>query len=328
MSDPEEQGLLDQLVELAARGLDALGLNGARLRWKWNRRSELIAERKAQAETYVRSARGKHKMCRSCRALVPKSARQCPECGTDLGDVSTPGVGRVLSQLLPGAGAVTALLMLVNGFFFALMLIAQIKSGEGAGLFASFDFMTSARFGSSLGRIPFTEGAWWRLITPIFLHGGLIHFAFNSYALLNLGPIVENAYDRERFWVVYLLCGIGGNTLSSLFGSNVVGASGAIFGLIGLLIVFGARARSVAGRNLKSFLTRWALFMFIFSLLPGISFAAHAGGFVMGLLLGALVPSGQLRSMRARRLWALTAGAAVLLVLLAFWQVAREGWWT
>lgn len=327
MSDREKSGLLDELVELAARGLDALGLNGARLRWKWNRRHELIAERRARAETFVRSARGKHKMCRSCRALVPKNTRRCPECGTDLGTVSAPGVGRVLSQLLPGAGAVTSLLMLVNGFFFALMLMAQIKSGQGVELLSRFNWEITGRFGSGAGLATLTAGLWWRLITPVFLHGGLIHFGFNSFALLSLGPIVESEYGRERFWVIYLLCGVAGNLLASLNNQAVVGASGAIFGLVGLLIVFGSRARTVAGRNLKTFLMRWTIFMFVISLLPGISFWAHAGGFLMGLLLGWLVPSRELKTARSRRAWGLAATSGVLLVLFAFWQVAREVGW-
>ena len=93
-----------------ARLMDAVGLNGTRLRWKWNQRRLKLAEGGARAEVLWRSTRGKHKMCPSCRALVARGARRCDDCGTDLGTVSTPGLGRMFSNLLPGATAATSLI--------------------------------------------------------------------------------------------------------------------------------------------------------------------------------------------------------------------------
>ena len=76
-------------------------------------------------------------------------------------------------------------------------------------------------------------GEWWRLITPIFLHGGLIHFLFNSYLLIHLGPLVEEIFGTYRYWVIYLCCGIAGSLFSQVPRFvNTVGASGAIMGLL------------------------------------------------------------------------------------------------
>ena len=84
MSEQDGDGLPDRLVALVARILDAVGLNGKRLLWKWSQRKSRLAQRKAQASVMLRSARGPHKMCPSCRALVPRSAGTCPECGASL----------------------------------------------------------------------------------------------------------------------------------------------------------------------------------------------------------------------------------------------------
>ena len=155
--------------------------------------------------------------------MVGRSAKTCTECGADLGRVSTPGIGRVLSGMFPGATTTTSLIFLVNGFWFAMMMLAQAKAGGGGGLFSGFNGELMARFGSGLSRPhmlsdgTITGCEWWRLITPIFLHGGLLHFFFNSYILLRIGPVVEELYGPGRYWVIYLGCGIAGvMTLSAI----------------------------------------------------------------------------------------------------------------
>lgn len=329
MSEDGTSGIPDRLVELVARAMDALGLNGTRLRWRWNQRRQVLTERRARASVMLRSARGRHKMCRSCRALVPRSARQCPECGASLSGVSTPGFGRLLTQLLPGLTATTSLIMLVNGFWFVMMLMAQVKTGEaGGGLLGGFGGELLVRFGSGLSRYyaPLqTGGEWWRIVTPIFLHGGLLHFFFNSYLLLNLGPVVEQVYGTRRFWVVYLACGIAGSAVSQLLRPvNTVGASGAIMGLIGLLLVYGIRRRSVLGQSIKGLLIRLVLYSVILSFFFNIDHLNHAGGLACGALMGLTVPDGAHRSPATARAWEVVSFAGVLLVLLAFYQVARQ----
>jgi len=324
--DEHGPSALDRAVELAARALDALGLNGTRLRWKWNQHRGRVAEARARGGMVVRSARATHKMCPSCRALVARSASTCESCGADLASVRAPGVGRVVSNLLPGITATTSLLLLANGFWFLLTLLAHMKGADGGsrGLLASFEGELLYRFGS--GFSPMTlSGEWWRIVTPIFLHGGIVHFFFNSYVLLQLGPLVEDEFGTARFWVVYLLSGIAGSALSQFVRPvNTVGASGAIFGLIGLLLVYGWLRGGARGEALRAGMMRYLVYVLIFSLIAGggIDHLNHAGGLLCGALLGLVVPSGSYRGRGEALAWEVAALAGVLLVLLCFYKVA------
>jgi len=317
--------------------MDALGLNGTRLRWKWNQKRMQFGETGLRAEFLLRSTRGKHKMCPGCRELVPRSADKCPECGRALASVSAPGLGRMLSNLLPGATAATSLLLLVNGFWLIMMIMAQVKAGGGGGggfsLFGGFGGELLIRFGSGLSHpvlLPdgsVTGGEWWRIVTPIFLHAGLLHFFFNSYVLLQLGPIVEEIFSTARYWVIYLCCGIAGSALSQWVRPvNTVGASGAIMGLIGLLLVYGWRHGGALGESLKASMIRFVIYIAVFSLVfPGIDHVNHAGGFACGALLGLVVPTGAYRSRGETLFWQAASLAGVLLVLWAFYNVAASG---
>ncbi len=107
MDEDNRSGFLDELVELVAKAMDAVGLHGRRLRWKWSRRKLAIAEKKASVSVMLRSAKGRHKMCPSCRALVPRSAGKCPECGESLATVRAPGFNRLIANMFPGIGTAT-----------------------------------------------------------------------------------------------------------------------------------------------------------------------------------------------------------------------------
>lgn len=315
-----------------------MGLNGTRLRWKWNQKRRELGESRLKTAVLLRSATSRYKMCPACRALVPRSATVCTECGEGLAAVRAPGLGRLVSNVIPGATAVTSLLLLVNGALFALMLMSTLSSGRSRGLLGAFDPITLVRFGSGLSVLTIAHGDWWRLITPIFLHGGLLHFAFNSYALLQLGPLVEAEYGTERFAVVYLLSGILGNVFSQMLrpvlaevlpwlssGVNTVGASGAICGLIGLMLVYGMRRGGAHGSIFRASMTQYAIYLFIFSFLPGIDLLCHLGGFLGGFLLGWVVPTGPFRSRRTAALWEGLVLASVVLILFSFYRAAVEG---
>src|ERR1051326_8764119 len=90
------------------------------------------------------------------------------------------------------------------------------------------------------------RGQWWRFVTPIFIHIGLLHIFFNSYALWIVGPQVEKLYGSARFVILYVMTGIAGVAGSYFYHPETVsaGASGAIFGLFGVLVGFGIRYRS------------------------------------------------------------------------------------
>lgn len=131
-------------------------------------------------------------------------------------------------------------------------------------------------------------GQWWRLFTPILLHASLLHIGFNMYALYVLGPELERTFDHLPFFLMYLLGGFAGNVLSFLLSdSPSLGASTAIFGLIGAQAVFVYRNRRLFGRRAQAMLTNiltLAVINLIIGLSPGIDNWGHLGGLIGGTL--------------------------------------------
>jgi membrane associated rhomboid family serine protease/Flp pilus assembly protein TadD len=150
-------------------------------------------------------------------------------------------------------------------------------------------------WGANVG--PYTLfGEWWRLVTYMFLHGSLIHIAFNMWGLWTLGQLCESLYGRWTFAAVYIITGIGGGLASVAWNPGVVsvGASGAIFGLVGALIASLSLGEfSIPGLAIKG-VVRSLVIVGGFNLLygsmnSGIDNACHVGGLLTGLVLGGLV---------------------------------------
>lgn len=132
------------------------------------------------------------------------------------------------------------------------------------------------------------SGQIWRLITPIWLHANILHIFFNMYALFVIGPGLEQQYGHGRFLALYLLTGFAGNTLSFLFSSaDSLGASTAIFGLIGAEAVFLLQNRKLMGKRGSRMLINICIVIALnlaISLTPGIDLWGHLGGLIVGLL--------------------------------------------
>lgn len=130
------------------------------------------------------------------------------------------------------------------------------------------------------------RGEYWRFVTPMFLHVGLMHLAFNSYALYNLGGLAERIYGRYRFVIIYGAAGVCGSFFSFLFTRAVsAGASGAIFGLLGALLYFGRKRPGVFRRGFTAnLITILLINLFIGFSNPGIDNFAHMGGLVGGYI--------------------------------------------
>ncbi|HEY7332091.1 MAG TPA: rhomboid family intramembrane serine protease [Candidatus Limnocylindria bacterium] len=165
--------------------------------------------------------------------------------------------------------------------------------------FTTFDLMSfggplveaGAVFGPAVA-----DGEWWRLITSAFLHLGLLHLAFNMYALWLFGPIMEQLYGHVEFAVIYVLCALGGSVLTILLQpeSAAAGASGAIFGLFGLAFVVSRRRHLILGPQARAIIsqvgTLLVLNLFItFIAADRISWTGHVGGLLVGALLGLLL---------------------------------------
>jgi len=166
-----------------------------------------------------------------------------------------------------------------------IVSLSALLSSEGAFLLTAFQ----------LDKTAVAAGEYWRLWTVTLLHGSLLHLFFNMYALYLAGPIVERWYGSVRFVLFYLTLAAAGSVGSFVFGGDLpsVGASGAIFGLFGLLLVAG-RVHKPVDRGSRMLVSQLGMLIVInigfgFAF-PGIDNAAHLGGLAAGAFLGAVIP--------------------------------------
>ncbi|MGH2427561.1 MAG: rhomboid family intramembrane serine protease [Candidatus Limnocylindria bacterium] len=140
------------------------------------------------------------------------------------------------------------------------------------------------------------DGEWWRVITSAFFHLGLLHLGMNMYVLYLYGPVVEQMYGHVEYLAIYLLCAAGGSVLTILVDplQAAAGASGAIFGLVGLLFVVTRRHHAVLGRQARTVMAglgTYLIILLVFTFaVPGISWTGHLGGLAVGAILGFLLP--------------------------------------
>ncbi len=131
-------------------------------------------------------------------------------------------------------------------------------------------------------------GEWWRLFTPMLLHGSIFHIGFNMYALYVLGPGLERFYGGWRFLLLYIVAGFAGNVLSFVLSPyNSLGASTAIFGLLGAQGVFLYQHRELFGESAQRSLVNIifiAVVNLVIGLSPGIDNWGHMGGLIGGTL--------------------------------------------
>lgn len=135
-------------------------------------------------------------------------------------------------------------------------------------------------------------GEYYRLITGVFLHGSILHLFFNCYALYVIGSQIENYFGRIKYLIIYLFSGVMGALFSMIFGGNIasIGASGAIFGLMGALLYFGYHYRVYLGNVLKTQLIPLIIFNLILGfVLSGVDNFAHIGGLIGGVLISKAV---------------------------------------
>ena len=179
----------------------------------------------------------------------------------------------------------TIILFALNFVFFALELYAG--GADNTQVLLNF----GASFGPYLHR-----GEYWRLVMPMFLHGGWIHILGNSYALFILGPILERVYGHGRYATIYVAAGIGGALLSMVASNNVsVGASGAIFGIAGAMVLTGYVHRDAIPRRWGRAFGRGIIPFIVLNLAFGLSVHGidnwgHLGGLATGALLAFIIP--------------------------------------
>jgi membrane associated rhomboid family serine protease len=206
---------------------------------------------------------------------------------------------------------VTKAIIAINVLVFLVGLGLQVSNGAAPGIWGG-GADNPLLSGGQLVTFQVHDGDWWRILTSGFLHAGLLHIGMNMYFIYSFGGLLEPALGRVRFGLLYTV-GIVGGSLGAMLLSPVnvptVGASGAAFALLGAAFVM---ARLRGHTELESnLLTLAALNFAITFMLPGISKGGHLGGFVVGLIAGA-VAYGPL----ARKKQAIAAVYAVFAVAL------------
>lgn len=264
--------------------------------------------------------------CPNCGALVTPQLSRCRQCKHYLH--GTQFEGFLFEHLLPARFAAspgTGIFLIANVLYYVLMsVLAGFQNALGFSGYSRIQL--GALFGPGIW-----EGEYWRFVTSMLAHGDLIHLAFNLYALTVVGPLIEELFDRKKMMLVYLVSGILSMVASYVFHveisgglGNSVGASGAVSGLIGACLI-GARRRGPDGRQVAQVMLRWTVYMAIFGfLVSGIDNAAHAGGWLVGAGLAAVIPLGivQKRSVQMALSFAVLGllGAVVLSVGLMLAQ--------
>ena len=168
------------------------------------------------------------------------------------------------------------------------------------------------------------QGETWRLLSSMFLHAGITHLALNMLSLYFLGSFVEVAFGRGRFFALYLLSGISGG-LAYLyfggFGAPAVGASGAIFGLLGGILGYSLGRGTFSWQNplIRQLLILLALNLYLGFSIPNISITAHLGGLAGGFAFGWLTAPTVYSSKRLRALSPVAVVLGVEILLLTAW---------
>jgi rhomboid protease GluP len=180
------------------------------------------------------------KLCPACRTLVGAGATRCHSCGANM-RFSMAAASQSLGRYLPQTSPVTYTILTFSCLAYGVSLLATMRHGglEGlnGGIFnlGGIDGEVLLRMGESLPwPVDLVEP--WRLVTAVFLHGNILHILFNMWVLMDIGPQVEELYGSARYLFIYVLTGIGGYIVSSLVGHFSVGGSGALLGLIGVLL--------------------------------------------------------------------------------------------
>ena len=168
------------------------------------------------------------------------------------------------------------------------------------------------------------EGQAWRLISSVFLHSGFVHLALNMLSLYFLGSFVEGAFGRGRFLALYLLSGLSGGIAYLYFGgfgSPAVGASGAIFGLLGGVLGYSLRRGTFSWQNpvIRQLLILLAINVYIGLSIENVSNTAHMGGLAGGFAFGFLVAPSVYSRKTVRALAPVLIVLGIEALLLAAW---------
>jgi rhomboid protease GluP len=293
-----------------------------RQRWKLDRFKEQISGAFGGKPEDARP-----KLCPACGTLVGASATRCHQCGASM-TFSLAAASKSLSKLMPTTSPATYAILTSSCVMYGLSLLWTIRlngmqapAGGGLGAlmnFGAIDGNVLMRLGASLP-LPINLFQPWRFVTAVFLHGSVMHIVFNMWVLMDIGPQIEELYGSARYLFIYVLTGIGGYVVSSTFGKFSVGGSGALLGLIGVLLAITTGRRSAGMQMLRGQIIRWLIYIAVFGFLfPGIDNFAHAGGLAAGFALGKIMIDRAPVSPEERKSAQLLGWASAIVVVASF----------
>lgn len=297
------------------------------MRWKLDR---LRARLAALFKSDTKKKEGvRPRLCPACRALVGATATKCHECGASM-NYSLAAASQSLSGILPAEYPVTYVILIVNFMLFSVTLLASAQGGEFS-LFGGIDGRVLLRMGAMQPLHILQLGEWWRLVIPMFLHGGLLHILFNSWVLADVGRQVEEIYGSARYLFLYVATGIA-SFIASLtwmtfayggYGLSI-GASGSLMGLIGLIIAITQRRGGAYMRMIRGRMIQWVVYIFVLGIFFNADHAAHAGGLVAGYLLGRIFADREPLNAAERKRAYFLGWLAGLIVVAAFAAVVTR----
>ena len=294
-----------------------------------------VCYRHPSKETYVRCTRCERHICPDCMNEASVGF-QCPECVAEGRRTVRPALTAFGGSRLGAAGYVTKVLIGLNVLAALIGLaVAGLPTLIGNGLFTGvtkWQLLTGVLGPSltedaqgqfylgafaDLGTVytGIDDGGFYRLLTAMFVHYGILHLLLNMYALWFLGRQLETVLGPARFLALYLIAGFGGNVAAYLVsdmtgsGGATAGASTAIFGLFAAFFVVLRRL----GRDTSQVVSLLVVNLVITFLLPGISWSGHIGG----MITGGLVAVALAYAPQPRRTLIQAAGSAAVVVVLA-----------
>lgn len=256
-------------------------------------------------------------VCPSCGRLTTADAAECLICGRRRPGMW--GLTTLFRRVFRSGDATGAFTVLCIALYIVSLVLDPSAALRPRGPFDIFSPTHAALQALGMtGAFAWREGHWWTLLTAIYLHGNLLHILFNVLWIRQLGPAVEELYGPARFIVIFTVSGVAGFVVSNALGIPLtVGASGAIFGLLGAMVAFGRKRGGVYGRLVLRQYGQWALLLFVLGFfMAGVNNIAHAGGFVGGLATGLVLSLAERRS--ETTLDQLVAAALVVLTVVAF----------
>lgn len=293
-------------------------------------------------------------MCRSCGSIIGAGQNECAVCGTSVSNVASNQPRMVADRetvrfaraVLSRPYKFTIILLVINVFVF---LLAWQTSGIPLSMLTPLPYEVLLAFGAKLNYLIQTQHEWWRLITPMFLHVNLLHLVINMYSLWIVGPYVERLYGSAKFVVFWVVTGMAGVIASYLtvrpgmavgsvgrflfktIDTPSAGASGALFGLVGVLFVFGIKFRHELPEGFKRAFGTGLLPMILMNLFIGyllrglIDNAAHLGGLLSGAMLALVVDYRRPDEKTGLALtWRILQVAAIALAAVGFFKTAQH----